>query len=145
MPPARTSCHGAAKMRESLTRSLCILSALIGIASKVAPLATLPLSCCSATSVSARSLEGGPPHASTSNWGPRTPSLCRYSCAAAGLTLPSENHPQPGVGGRPVAARLAELTPDLALSCSACPRLKKNINDNDVWTDWTAHCEYSFG
>lgn len=46
-------------MEESLTRAAYIFKALIGIASKVAPPAALPYSCCTATSVSGRvSLEG---------------------------------------------------------------------------------------
>lgn len=63
---------------ESLTGVPYIFKPLIGIASKVAPPAALPFSCCTATSVSGPgSLEGGclggPAGTREPNWGPRTP------------------------------------------------------------------------
>lgn len=68
----------AAWNEESLTGVPYIFKPLIGIASKVAPPAALPFSCCTATSVSGPgSLEegclGGPAGTREPNWGPRTP------------------------------------------------------------------------
>lgn len=62
---------------ESLTRVPYIFKPLIGIASKVAPPAALPFSCCTATLVSGPgSLEegcrSGPAGTREPNWGPRT-------------------------------------------------------------------------
>lgn len=62
-------CYGISKKRESLTSVAFILKALIGIASKVAPPAALPLSCCTPTSVSPLlSLEGGAGEAGQPGW-----------------------------------------------------------------------------
>ena len=63
---------------ESLTRVPYIFKPLIGIASKVAPPAALPFSCCTAESVSGSgSLEegchGGPAGTQEPNWGLRMP------------------------------------------------------------------------
>lgn len=75
-----------------------IFKALIGFASKVAPPAALPLSCCTATSVSGRvSLGGGavvagPAASPQPNWGPRTPP----SAAAAAPLLADGRFKSPG-------------------------------------------------
>lgn len=62
---------------ESLTGVSYIFKPLIGIASKVAPPAALPFSCCTATSVSGPSspeyCRGGPAGTQEPNWGPGTP------------------------------------------------------------------------
>lgn len=141
---------------ESLTGVPYIFKPLIGIASKVAPPAALPFSCCTATSVSGPgSLEGGclggPAGTREPNWGPRTPP----SAATAVLPLADGRIKTPWLargqrspGGCSVCrARggsllwwIRQCCPAVSMNFDWCPQplspsllLKWKCKDDEIW------------
>lgn len=116
----------AAWNEESLTRVPYIFKALIGIASKVAPPAALPFSCCTATSVSGPgSLEGlcrsGPAATREPNWSPRMPPSVVTAVlllADARIKTPWLSRGQRSPGGCSACRARGRQADQAVLSCS---------------------------